>query len=898
MYQAKSHNERNCEMGLFGGEDKLLKQARKIAAKVEALKPKFKGMSDAELKSATEGFRSRVQSGESLDDLLPEVFAQVREASWRVLEMEHFNVQIIGGIILHQGCISEMKTGEGKTLVATLPACLNALAGSVHIVTVNEYLAKRDSEWMGKLYKFLGYSVGLIAKDMSPEQKKQSYAADIIYATNNELGFDYLRDNMAIYKERMVQGSLNYAIIDEVDSILVAEARTPLIISGQGDKSTELYALANSFALTLKDEEHYVLDEKLRTVNLTEEGNTKAERHFGVENLSDIENTELNHHILQALKANTIMKRDIDYVVQNDEVVIVDEFTGRLMTGRRYSEGLHQAIEAKEGVKIARESKTLATITFQNLFRMYKKLSGMTGTAKTEENEFSGIYGLNVVQIPTNRPNVRKDLNDIVYPTIKGKFAAVVEEIEKVAQSGQPILVGTVSVEKSEVLSAMLKKRGVKHEVLNAKYHEKEALIVAQAGKFGQVTIATNMAGRGTDILLGGNPDFLSRTKMRNSGFEEEMIVEATSHAETTDEEVLNARRTYNELYANFKKETDVEHDKVVAAGGLYIIGTERHESRRIDNQLRGRAGRQGDPGASRFYVALEDDLMRLFGGERIKGILDKLSGGEDIPIEYGIMTKQIEKAQMRIEQRNFDMRSNVLKYDDVMNSQREIIYSQRRSVLEGADVHDSIVDMLDSIVSDECDVYCPSSQYPEEWDIEAFERQLREIFLPPEAHIFEDTDITTLTAKEATDRVKMLARKHYENKCEQMTEAGVSMAEAERVLLLRNVDEKWMNHIDSMDQLRQGIGLRAYGNTDPILAYRKEGFDMFEEMVDNVRTDTLKMLFHLTVTKKVERKEVAKPSTADVNEPSTPRKADKKISRNAPCPCGSGKKYKQCCGQ
>ena len=689
-------------MGLFKVEDKLLKQARKQADKVEALREDFQKKSDEELKGLLAHYKERYKNGETLDDMLPEVFAWVREGSRRVLGMEHFYVQLLGGIILHNGDIAEMKTGEGKTLVATLPVCLNAISGNgVHVVTVNEYLAKRDSEWMGKLYKFLGFTVGTIMRDMDADEKQAAYNCDIIYSTNNELGFDYLRDNMAVYKENMVQRELNYAIVDEVDSILIDEARTPLIISGRGDESTELYSRADQFVKRLRFEEDYELDEKQKTSNLTEQGIKKAEQFFHVENFSDMENATLNHHVYQALKANYLMKRDIDYVVKDGEVLIVDEFTGRLMVGRRYSDGLHQAIEAKEGVKVERESKTLATITFQNFFRMYKKLAGMTGTAKTEEDEFEKIYNLSVVQIPTNMPMIRKDLNDVVMPTEEAKFRAVIEEIGEVHKTGQPVLVGTVSVENSEKLSGMLKKRGIPHQVLNAKHHEKEAMIVAQAGKLGAVTIATNMAGRGTDIMLGGNADFLARSEMRRQGYEDEMIEEATGHADTDDAEILAARKVYNDLYRKYKTETDREHDEVVKAGGLYIIGTERHESRRIDNQLRGRSGRQGDAGSSKFYVALEDDLMRLFGGERIKAMLDRFSGGEDIPLEYGMMTKQIEKAQKRIEERNFEMRSHVLQYDDVMNTQRGLIYEQRRRVLMGEDIEATILDMLDQVVAD-----------------------------------------------------------------------------------------------------------------------------------------------------------------------------------------------------
>ncbi len=890
-------------MGLFHREDKFLRNARKQADKVEALRESFQKLSDAELAAKTQEYRARFQKGESLDALLPEVFAQVREASRRVLGLEHYYVQLLGGIILHNGDIAEMKTGEGKTLVATLAACLNAVSGKgVHVVTVNDYLAKRDSEWMGKLYHFLGYSVGLIVRDMTPEEKKAAYACDITYATNNELGFDYLRDNMKVNREALVQRELNYAIIDEVDSILIDEARTPLIISGPGEKGTELYAIADGFVRKLKEEQDYVVDEKAKTVNLTEEGTAKAEKYFKVENFADMENQEINHHVYQALRAHKTMRRDIDYVVQNGEVIIVDEFTGRLMIGRRYSDGLHQAIEAKEGVKVERESRTLATITFQNFFRMYQKLSGMTGTAKTEEAEFEGIYNLAVVQVPTHRPMIREDKNDIILPTIKAKFEAVIEEICQVHETGRPMLVGTVSVENSEILSAMLKRRGIRHEVLNAKNHEKEAGIVAQAGKFGAVTIATNMAGRGTDILLGGNPDYMAKSEMRRKGYDEDMIYTASMHLDTRDAEVLKARALYNELYEGFKKQTDAEHEKVVAAGGLYIIGTERHESRRIDNQLRGRSGRQGDPGASRFYIALEDDLMRLFGGERIRMIIEKLSGGEDIPLEYGVMTRQIEKAQKRIEERNFKSRSQVLKYDDVMNQQREVIYGQRRSVLMGEDIRKAIGGMLDSAVGNLADSYCPEELSAGEWDLEALNLALANLI--PQAYFapVSAEDLKKKNAKAAKELLLERARSAYEKKSAELEGEGLDMREIERVVLLREVDSKWMEHIDNMDQLRDGIGLRAYGQIDPVVAYQKEGFDMFDEMIAAIQQGTVQMLFRVTVKSKVERVQTMQPQTAthggQSGEKPAQRHVAKKVGRNDPCPCGSGKKYKNCCGK
>ncbi len=890
-------------MGLFHREDKFLRNARKQADKVEALRESFQKLSDAELAAKTQEYRARFQKGESLDALLPEVFAQVREASRRVLGLEHYYVQLLGGIILHNGDIAEMKTGEGKTLVATLAACLNAVSGKgVHVVTVNDYLAKRDSEWMGKLYHFLGYSVGLIVRDMTPEEKKAAYACDITYATNNELGFDYLRDNMKVNREALVQRELNYAIIDEVDSILIDEARTPLIISGPGEKGTELYAIADGFVRKLKEEEDYVVDEKAKTVNLTEEGTAKAEKYFKVENFADMENQEINHHVYQALRAHKTMRRDIDYVVQNGQVIIVDEFTGRLMIGRRYSDGLHQAIEAKEGVKVERESRTLATITFQNFFRMYQKLSGMTGTAKTEEAEFEGIYNLAVVQVPTHRPMIREDKNDIILPTIKAKFEAVIEEICQVHENGRPMLVGTVSVENSEILSAMLKRRGIRHEVLNAKNHEKEAGIVAQAGKFGAVTIATNMAGRGTDILLGGNPDYMAKSEMRRKGYDEDMIYTASMHLDTRDAEVLKARALYNELYEGFKKQTDAEHEKVVAAGGLYIIGTERHESRRIDNQLRGRSGRQGDPGASRFYIALEDDLMRLFGGERIRMIIERLSGGEDIPLEYGVMTRQIEKAQKRIEERNFKSRSQVLKYDDVMNQQREVIYGQRRSVLMGEDIRQAIGGMLDSAVGNLADSYCPEELSAGEWDLDALNLALANLI--PQAYFapVSAEDLKKKNARAAKELLLERARSAYEQKSAELEGEGLDMREIERVVLLREVDSKWMEHIDNMDQLRDGIGLRAYGQVDPVVAYQKEGFDMFDEMIAAIQQGTVQMLFRITVKSKVERVQTMQPQTAthggQSGEKPAQRHVAKKVGRNDPCPCGSGKKYKNCCGK
>lgn len=879
-----------------GSNDSRLKKIRKLADSVEALEDRFKLLDDKELAAKTAEYKERFSKGESLDDLLPEVFAQVREASGRVLGMRHFYVQLIGGIVLHQGRIAEMKTGEGKTLAATLAVCLNALSGKgVHVVTVNDYLAKRDSEWMGKLYAFLGFTVGLVIHEVTPEERRAAYRCDIVYGTNNEFGFDYLRDNMVVRKERMAQRELNFAVVDEVDSILIDEARTPLIISGAGDKSTDMYSTVDRFVRQLKEEEDFTTDEKLKAINLTEQGATKCEKAFGVENLSDIENTELYHHINQALKANNLMKRDIDYVVKDGQVVIVDEFTGRLMVGRRYSEGLHQAIEAKENVKVERETQTLATITFQNYFRMYDKLSGMTGTAKTEEDEFQGIYSLDVVQIPTNRPMIRDDMNDMIYATEAGKFRAVVDEIKRVHETGRPVLVGTVSVEKSERLSGMLVRTGIKHNVLNAKNHEKEALIIAQAGKRGAVTIATNMAGRGTDIILGGNPDFMARADMRLEAFTEELIEQAVGHAPTEDEDILRARKRYSELLENYKQSMQPEHDDVVQVGGLHIVGTERHESRRIDNQLRGRAGRQGDPGSSVFFISMSDDLMRLFGGERVQGFISSVSKDDDIPIAAGLLTRQIESAQKRIEARNFEIRKNVLQYDDVMNKQRELIYSQRRMVLTGADVRENVVTMLEQLVDEMVAVHCPKNIFPEEWNIADLTELFTKVFLPRGMSLFKPEEIEDLTPEKVKERIVDIALKLYRIKEEEIEQGGQSMREIERIILLRVVDEKWMAHIDAMDQLRQGIGLRAYGQRDPIIEYRNEGFDMFEEMVREIQQDTLTMLFHVKLTSKPQQREAPRVVEA-------PKKvldaSGNKVGRNSPCPCGSGKKFKNCCGQ
>lgn len=901
---------------LFGDySTKEVKRINPLKDKVLALESTYAAYTDAELKAMTPKFKERLAAGETLDDILPEAFAVCREASWRVLGMKHFPVQIIGGIILHQGRIAEMKTGEGKTLVATLPAYLNALSGKgVHIVTVNDYLARRDSEWMGKLYRFLGLEVGLIVHGLDNKQRREAYAADITYGTNNEMGFDYLRDNMVPYKEGKVQRGHYYAVVDEVDSILIDEARTPLIISGRGDQSTDLYRLANDFAKKLKmvkvteidtkkDVESevdgdYIVDEKAKTATLTRSGVEKAEKAFGIENLMDAENMTLQHHINQAIKAIGVMHRDIDYVVKDGQVLIVDEFTGRIMLGRRYNEGLHQAIEAKEGVKVEHESKTLATITFQNYFRLYDKLAGMTGTAMTESEEFGEIYKLDVVEIPTNKPMIRKDNNDVVYKTEKAKFNAVIDQIEQCHAKGQPVLVGTISIEKSEVLSAMLKRKGIKHEVLNAKYHEKEAEIIAQAGKFGSVTIATNMAGRGTDIMLGGNSEFLAKAEMRRMGIPEELIVEATGFADTDNQEILDARKTFAELEKKYKDEIGEEAEKVREAGGLFIIGTERHESRRIDNQLRGRAGRQGDPGESRFFLSLEDDLLRLFGGDRVTRIMDTITSEEDIPLEIKALTNIIESAQKKIESRNFAIRKNVLQYDDVMNRQRELIYDQRNKVLDGENLKDSIMHMLDETVTDAIDFYCPKALSADEWNLEG----LREKFA---GWIKTDYDLANHESFNRDEAAKALieeGHRAYEAREEELGEK--IMRDLERKILLYNVDVKWMDHIDAMDELKRGIGLRAYGQHDPVVEYRSEGFDMFDEMTRSIREDTVKLLLTVRVASEedVKREQAAKVTSesgaSDGSEKGRTVRKGKKIGRNDPCPCGSGKKYKKCCGR
>ena len=883
---------------LFNMADKKeLKKFNKIVDSIDSLEPKFESMSDKELKDMTNVFKERLANRETLDDILPEAFAVVREASKRVLGMRHYRVQLIGGIVLHQGRISEMKTGEGKTLVGTAPVYLNALTGKgVHVVTVNDYLAKRDKEQMGKVYEFLGMTVGVIVHGQDPQTRRAQYQCDITYGTNNEYGFDYLKDNMVIHKEQMVQRELNYAIVDEVDSILVDEARTPLIISGPGDKSTHLYSDANTFILTLKPDD-YEIDEKQKSVALTESGIQKAEVYFNVENITDIAHMELYHHINQALKAHTNMKKDVDYVVKDGEIIIVDEFTGRLMFGRRYSEGLHQAIEAKEGLRIQRESKTLATVTFQNYFRMYNKLAGMTGTAKTEEEEFKAIYKMDVVQIPTNKPVQRQDLSDAVYKNVVGKFNAVVEDIIERHKNKQPILVGTVSIENSELISQLLKRRGVKHEVLNAKYHDKEAEIIAQAGRLGAVTIATNMAGRGTDIVLGGNPTFLTKKEMKKLGYDESVINKVDASLEGIDregnEELFAAREKYEELYKKYKEETKAEQEEVMKAGGLAIIGTERHESRRIDNQLRGRAGRQGDPGSSRFYISLEDDLMRLFGSERISSVVEKIGLEEDMPIEHKMLTKSIEGAQKKVEGRNFGIRKHVLQYDDVMNKQREIIYAERRRVLEGENLQEQIENMIHSLIEEGVMSYSQDG-----FDAERFVEYMYNLFMPRGS--IEVSDIENLKTEQVIEKVFEIAMKIYNGKEERI--GSDRMREVERVVLLQAVDSHWIDHIDAMDQLRQGIGLRAIGQQDPVIAYTDEGFNMFNEMNAHIKEDTIKYLFNITIEEQVERKQVIDVDhlSSNVDEDAnskTVRKEDT-TGRNDDCPCGSGKKYKKCCGR
>ena len=904
---------------IFGTySDHELKKIYPIADKIEALEEEYKALTDAQLQAKTAEFKERLQNGETTDDILPEAFATVREAADRVLGLRPYRVQLIGGIVLHQGRIAEMKTGEGKTLVATLPAYLNALTGQgVHIVTVNDYLAKRDSEWMGKVHRFLGLSVGLIIHDLSKAERQAAYAADITYGTNNEMGFDYLRDNMALYASEQVQRGHHFAIVDEVDSILIDEARTPLIISGMGEKSTQLYDQAEQFAARLKKyvvtetddkaeedptiDADYVVDEKAKTATLTARGIAKAEEFFSLENLSDPENSTIAHHINQAIKAHGTMKRDVDYVVKDGEIIIVDEFTGRLMFGRRYSEGLHQAIEAKEHVSVQRESKTLATITFQNYFRLYNKLSGMTGTALTEEEEFSTIYKLDIVEIPTNRPVIRIDNEDAVYKTENGKYRAVIRQIKECHEKGQPVLVGTVSIEKNELLGKLLTREGIKHNLLNAKNHEKEAEIVAQAGKFGAVTVATNMAGRGTDIMLGGNAEYLAKTDLRKAGMTDELIAEATGYAETEDEEILSARKLFAEKLRQHKEEIAGEADRVRQAGGLFIIGTERHDSRRIDNQLRGRAGRQGDPGETRFYISLEDDLMRLFGGERVTNMMERLNIDEDTPIEQKILTRAIEQAQTTVESRNFQARKSVLEYDDVMNKQREIIYDQRKQVLDGLDVKNIIMNMMNTSISHLVAEYFAENDHLDAASCRELLRQVEGLYFPKFTVRFTDEELKEKTAADVTEAFTAAAAAYYEQKEQEFT--SPVMREVERVVLLRVVDEYWMDHIDAMADLRQGIRLRAYAQTDPIIAYKKESLDMFEEMISAIQSETVRRLYSVRIKKdqEIKRERVAKATGESVGGDGTVKKPPRrvqKIGRNDPCPCGSGKKYKNCCGR
>ena len=897
--------------------EKEVKRVMPIVNKINSLEPEMEKLTDHELKGKTEYFKKQLAEGKTLDDILPEAFAVVREASKRALGMRHFDVQLIGGIILHQGRIAEMKTGEGKTLVATLPVYLNALEGKgVHVITVNDYLAKRDSEWMGKLYKFLGLSVGLVIAGMDPQAKQKAYAADITYGTNNEFGFDYLRDNMVIYQNQLVQRGLHYAIVDEIDSILIDEARTPLIISGRANESSDLYKRADNFVKKLeakviveedvKDFEQaednekydYIVDLKAKSASLTQKGIKKAEEFFNLENFNDLENSTIVHHVNQALRANGVMKKDIDYIVKDGEVLIVDEFTGRIMYGRRYNNGLHQAIEAKEKVKIADESKTLATITFQNFFRMYDKLSGMTGTAMTEEAEFEEIYNLDVVEIPTNKPMVRKDENDVIYKNEAAKFRAVVESVKESHEKGQPVLIGTVSIEKSEKLSKLLDQERIPHEVLNAKSHEKEAMIVAQAGKFGAVTIATNMAGRGTDIMLGGNSEFLAKQEMRKQGYSDELIEQANAHNETKDEQVLEARKVFNKYQEKFENEIKEEKEKVLQAGGLKIIGTERHESRRIDNQLRGRSGRQGDPGESRFYIALDDDLMKIFGGDMITSLYNTLKADENMPIEMSLLSKTVENAQKRVEGKHFSIRKHVLQYDDVMNTQREIIYKQRREVLNGENLKEQIQKMMHSVIEE----IVTTHENEEGLDKESLKTEIKSIL---------DIDITEIN-ENVPELIENLYNKtlaNYEAKEKEIGEEQIR--EIERVVMLKVVDQKWMDHIDAMDELKDGIGLRAYGQKDPVAQYRIEGFDMFEQMVNDIKIDVVKILTHIKGIQKIERKQTVKITGEGLkqtenaiphksqNAPSTPIKNEgPQVGRNDPCPCGSGKKYKQCCGK
>ena len=904
--------------------EKEVKRVMPIVQKINSLEEEISKLSDKELRGKTEYFKKQLQEGKTLDDILPEAFAVVREASKRVLGMRHFGVQLIGGIILHQGRIAEMKTGEGKTLVATLPVYLNALEGKgVHVITVNDYLAKRDSEWMGKLYKFLGLSVGLVIAGMEPKAKQDAYNSDVTYGTNNEFGFDYLRDNMVIYKNQLVQRGLHYAIVDEIDSILIDEARTPLIISGRANESSDLYKKADNFVRRLKpkviveedvknfdqaednEKYDYIVDLKAKSASLTQKGIKKAEETFGLENFNDLENSTLVHHVNQALRAHGVMKKDIDYIVKDGEVLIVDEFTGRIMYGRRYNNGLHQAIEAKEHVKIADESKTLATITFQNFFRMYDKLSGMTGTAMTEAAEFEEIYNLDVVEIPTNKPMIRKDENDVIYKNENAKYRAIVESIKESHKKGQPVLVGTVSIEKSEKLSKLLKQEGIKHEVLNAKYHEKEAEIIAQAGKFGAVTIATNMAGRGTDIMLGGNSEYLAKEQLRKNKMPAELIEEADTYYETDNQDILKAREEFKKLVDKFNEEIKDEKEKVITAGGLKIVGTERHESRRIDNQLRGRSGRQGDIGESKFYIGLDDDLMKIFGGDAITRVYNTLGADENMPIDSRIISNAVENAQKKVEGRNFSIRKNVLKYDDVMNAQREIIYKQRREVLDGENIHDNITAMIDFVAENISNIFIEGET--QELNVESLNTEILNVFgIDMLDFIKENKD----NIQAISEELKKRAMEIYEAKEQEI--GSDEMRELERVVMLKVVDEKWMNHIDSMDELKNGIGLRAYGQKDPVVQYRLEGFDMFDEMINDIKYDVTKILMHIRQQGETKRQETVKITGAaleaihsvdggskigtDVDR--TIRNEGPKIGRNDPCPCGSGKKYKNCCGK
>ena len=914
-------------MGLFKTySQKEVKRIKPIVDKINGFEETISKLSDSELRNKTNEFKKMLSEGKTLDDILPEAFAVVREAAKRVLGMRHFDVQLIGGIILHQGRIAEMKTGEGKTLVATLPVYLNALTGKgVHVITVNDYLAKRDSDWMGKVYKFLGLSVGLVIAGMEPEAKRRAYSADVTYGTNNEFGFDYLRDNMVIYKDQLVQRELNYAIVDEIDSILIDEARTPLIISGRGAQSSDLYKKADNFVRKLtpkviieedaknveqaEDNENYdyIVDLKAKSASLTQKGIKKAEKEFNLENFNDIENSEIVHNVNQALRAHGIMKKDIDYIVKDGEVLIVDEFTGRIMYGRRYNNGLHQAIEAKEHVKIADESKTLATITFQNYFRMYDKLAGMTGTAMTEEAEFEEIYKLDVIEIPTNKEMIRKDNSDVIYKNENAKYRAVIADIKESHSKGQPVLVGTVSIEKSEKLSSMLKKEGIKHEVLNAKYHEKEAEIIAQAGKFGAVTIATNMAGRGTDIMLGGNSEYLAKQEMRKLKYSADQIEQATAFNETDDKEVIDLRNKFNELKAKYDKEIKEEKEKVIAAGGLKIIGTERHESRRIDNQLRGRSGRQGDPGESRFYIGLDDDLMKIFGGDIITKVYNTLGADEDMPIASKMISNAVESAQKKVEGRNFSIRKNVLQYDDVMNVQRGIIYKQRRQVLDGENIKENIYKMMDSLIDETVASYCSD---PQNVNKEALMQDLNTNFAISSS--IESLNKDKINVNNVIDEIKNKVHGEYEEKEKTIGEA--QMRELERVVMLKIVDERWMDHIDSMDELKNGIGLRAYGQKDPVVQYRIEGFDMFDQMVNDIKVDVVRFLMNARKREdnNLQRAQTIKITSSGLenlnNNANTPRKSgaasttvvnnEPKVGRNDPCPCGSNKKYKNCCGR